>query len=305
MLSGAVFAFTTEHPHVELDLPVGAELDALYPRAAPGQLEREERLEQPTDYPFKKFSDAYVTKALAHPTDWREKGAVTEVKNQGPHGYCGTFGRVGSAEGTFARKTGNLVSFSEEMLVDCIGWTKDQYSYFSEKGFMTTHDYPYNTSKYPDQDPPIPGNPCRFDKKKVVPGTDKMFFNGRTGRAPNEKQMLAFIHHNGPVSTGINADVFKLREKGCEATGDCFITKAMCNDPAIKGKGIDHSTVTVGYGTHPKHGDYWIIKNSWSTNFANKGYIYVARDVNCAGLCGSANICGKLYTAGDPADYYE
>jgi hypothetical protein len=30
----------------------------------------------------------------------------------------------------------------------------------------------------------------------------------------------------------------------------------MCNDPKIKGKGVDHSTVTVGYGTHPKHGDY-------------------------------------------------
>ena len=56
---------------------------------------------------------------------------------------CGTFGRVGSSEGQWALKGGGLTSFSEEMLVDCIGWDKDQFSFFSPKGFMTTGDYPY------------------------------------------------------------------------------------------------------------------------------------------------------------------
>ena len=151
----------------------------------------------------------------------------------------------------------------------------------------------------------MPGNPCAYDKAKVVAGTDGGFFNATTGNAVNETQMAAFIHHNGPVSAGINANVFGLREKGCEATADCFITVDMCNDPSIKGKSIDHSITTVGYGTDATHGDYWIIKNSWSTNFANAGYINVARGVNCAGMCGSAGICGHLFTAGDPAEYYE
>jgi hypothetical protein len=188
--------------------------------------------------------------------------------------YCGTFGRVGSAEGQFALKAGRLVSFSEEELCDCIGWDKDQYSWFSPKGFMTTADYPYNLTSYPPADPPVPGNPCRFDPKKVVPGrcvgctaggpslaampyehvgadtallrwgsphprSDHGFFNGTTGAAPDEKQLAAFVHHNGPVSAGINANVFGLREKGCEARGDCFITEQMCNEESIKGKPID------------------------------------------------------------------
>ena len=86
---------------------------------------------------------------------------------------------------------------------------------------------------------------------------------------------------------------------------DCFITKEMCDDPKIKGKPIDHSVTVVGYGTDSKHGDYWIIKNSWSEKFANAGYINVARGHTCASMCSSPGICGHLFTAGDPSAYYE
>ena len=46
----------------------------------------------------------------------------------------------------------------------------------------------------------------------------------------------------------------------CSGTGDCFITKAMCDDPKIKGKPIDHSITVVGYGTDKHKGNYWLIK---------------------------------------------
>ena len=102
----------------------GAERDLVYKRAPPGAIEAEERAQSAPLIPFQLFSEGYVKKALADGVDWRQKGRVTEVKDQGPHGYCGTFGRVGSAEGQWARKGGSLTSFSEEMLVDCIGWDK-------------------------------------------------------------------------------------------------------------------------------------------------------------------------------------
>lgn len=215
---------------------------------------------------------------------------------------CGTFGRVGNAEGQWVlRGGGALTSFSEEELVDCIGWDQDQYGYFSGKGFMTSADYPYNLSSYPDQDPPIPGNPCRYSAAKTVPGTPG-YFNGTTGRAPDEDQLAAFILHNGPVAAGINSDVFGLRAKNCEATGDCFITKQMC---AQVSQDIDHSIVVIGYGTDAVNGPFWRIKNSWSTAFANSGYIDVARGLNCAGLCGDPSICGNVFAHGDPAAYFE
>lgn len=66
------------------------------------------------DYPFKPFPADYVAKAKAKEVDWQKKGAVTPAKDQGAHGYCGTFGRVGAAEGQFALLSGHgLCNFSE------------------------------------------------------------------------------------------------------------------------------------------------------------------------------------------------
>ncbi len=255
-------------------------------------------------FPFKPFSAAYVKKALMEPVDWIERGAVTPAKDQGPHGYCGTFGRVAAAEGGYALRSGHgLRNFSEEMLVDCIGWANDQFSYVHPHGFMAGEDYPYNmTCSSPSccTDPPVPYNPCLYDASKVVAGTaDGAFANTTAVPEGDEEQLAAFVHHNGPTNAGIASHVFGLRAKGCEADGSCFITKEMCDE--VKGMNIDHSITIVGYGTDQKEGDYWIIKNSWSTAFANNGFIKLARGIACAHI----DCCGYTFTFGDPADYYE
>lgn len=253
-------------------------------------------------FPFQPFPASYVQKALSEGVDWTTdpRGIVTSVKDQGPHGYCGTFGRLATAEGQYAMHSGHPArNFSVEQLVDCVGWSKPQMPSIlgqagsETPGLMGWEDYEYDISKYPDTNPPVPGHPCEFDASKVVSDYGKDIIGQTTPSGQSEDQAAAFIHHNGPVSCGINADVFG------QADDDWFVTTDACNGFS---KTIDHCTTCVGFGVDPVKGPYWLIKNSWGASWGDHGFIRVARGVRCAGL-GSG--FGPVPVYEDISGYYE
>ena len=50
---------------------------------------------------------------------------------------------------------------------------------------------------------------------------------------------------------------------------------------------LDHSMVLVGYGTSSA-GDYWEVKNSWSTHWGDQGHFKVLRDGHACGVASDA-----------------
>ncbi|KRX65499.1 Cathepsin L, partial [Trichinella sp. T9] len=169
--------------------------------------------------------------------DWREHNAVTEVKNQG----------------VWAVKKGELVSLSEQELVDCDtldqgcngGYPSNAYKEIIRLGGLTTEkNYSYD---------------------------------GNQGTLPeDETEIAAYIRENGPVAVGINAFAMMFYRHGI-----AHPWRFLCSPDAL-----DHGVSIVGYdvekqSTKPK--PYWIIKNSWGTHWGEGGYYMLYRG---AGVCG-------------------
>jgi len=214
----------------------------------------------------------------ADTVDWRTKGAVTGVKNQGQCGSCWSFSATGSMEAAHFLKTGKLVSLSEQDLVDCSttqgndgcnGGLMDQaFQYVIDNhGVDTEASYKY-TATGP--------NDCKFTAANVG-ATISSFHDIPSG---DEKSLQDAVDKQ-PVSVAIDASHQSFQ----------FYTSGVYYESQCSSSNLDHGVLAVGYGSDNGN-NYWIVKNSWGTDWGMSGYINMSKNRN--------NNCGIATAASYP-----
>ncbi|KAM8708761.1 hypothetical protein ACLKA7_015690 [Drosophila subpalustris] len=196
---------------------------------------------------------------LPDTVDWRTKGAVTPVKNQGKCGSCWAFAAVATLEGQHFLRGGHLVELSEQNLLDCStsdhgcngGLASRALSYIRRNhGIDTARSYPYKARQ----------QHCHF-KKSYIGARVRSVAYVRRG---SESALAAAVAAKGPIAVSIDASHLHHYKRG--------VLRKTCR------KRSNHAVTVVGYGRDSRDGDYWLVKNSWGRRFGEHGYVRMARN---------------------------
>jgi len=224
-----------------------------------------------------KTSPFVLKTAIADDIDWRTQGVLTGIKDQGQCGSCWSFSTTGSVEAAHEMKTKQLVSLSEQNLMDCSythgnlacdgGQMTAAFKYIiANKGIDTEESYPYTAKS---------SLLCKY-KAANIGATISDFKN-----VAASESALAEALNVQPVSIAIDAshNSFQLYKSG------------VYYEPACSSSNLDHGVLAVGYGT-TNGTDFWIVKNSWGNVWGLSGFIQMARNRN--------NNCGIASSAAYP-----
>jgi len=199
--------------------------------------------------------------------DWRQKGVVGPVHDQGQCGSAVIYVGVDAAQSACAIQNGEFVQLSIQQVIDCDptgqgcnGETFESvFAYIVEFGLEPAASYPDGQGT------------CQYNASAVVCQVSAW----KTIPAGDEAAMEDAIGNICPVAAGIDAS----------QSSFMFYSSGIYSDPNCNPNDLDHALLVVGYGTSGS--DYWIAQNSWGTSWGEQGYMRILK--NGKNTCGIAS----------------
>uniref|UniRef100_T1KIL8 Peptidase C1A papain C-terminal domain-containing protein n=1 Tax=Tetranychus urticae TaxID=32264 RepID=T1KIL8_TETUR len=243
-----------------------------------------------TDLTFAEFSKAFLgynatlqqpaplihnrnsTDDLPETVDWREKGIINAIKNQGQCGSCWAFSTTASVESAWAQAKGKLVSLSEQNLMDCSyaegnngcsgGLPDKAFNYIIKNGGVDTEDsYNYTAAS---------SKTCKFSSSNVGAKISKFvdIESGDEAALKNAvaQRVVSVAIHVGETFQNYKSGIFDL---------------SFCPSWSFY---LNHAVAVVGYGT-----DHWLLRNSWGSSWGENGYARFAINKNLCGIASAAS----------------
>merc|ERR1711936_1307451 len=217
---------------------------------------------------------------LPDSVDWRDQGAVSEVKNRGQCGSCWAFCTTEMIESYAAIETGTLPELSAQQVTACTpnplscGGTGGCYGSIPQLGYtyiqlfgqVSETDYPYTSGSTTQTED------CEYNLDNLTPVAG---LSGYNTLEPNSVEaVMDFDANQGPLAVAVAASDWGWYSGG--------VFDGCSYDDNIA---LNHAVVLVGYGTDETEGDYWIVRNSWGPGWGEGGYIRLARDAEAQ--CGT------------------
>ncbi|MDD2717632.1 MAG: C1 family peptidase [Candidatus Wallbacteria bacterium] len=211
---------------------------------------------------------------------WQDQGKVTSVKYQGQYGTCWSFANIGVIESLVNINLGNEEDLSEQDLINLadseLNNASNTYNYYCSEthpsvllikyGAAFESDCPYQG------DPQEPGNPDRKYRISIsfyVWMTDETALNAWADYLGDStlKDPQAMIKYSlkkfGPMETCVDGKC-----DGFQAYSSGVLNTQPGDDPWSG----NHAVMLVGWDDAKQA---WRIKNSWGTQWGEKGYAWI------------------------------